>query len=510
VDAIPRAPRTAPARRAATREGALTQRLVLAFGSLLLLLVMLTGVAFVSLQGAAAVAVLGLGVAAVALAFGMAAWLVRRLAAPALRASAAATRMSAGDLTHPISADAGGELQPLLRALEEVRERLFSVVGQVRAGTTHVAMNSSQVTRDNEALSLRTNTQAESLQQTAATMEQLTAAVRQNAETAQQANALVRSATERAEQGGTVMNEVVATMGAIRDGSQSIREIIGVIDGIAFQTNILALNAAVEAARAGDQGRGFAVVAGEVRTLAQRCAGAAREIRELIGASVEQVQAGGRRVDEAGRSMAEIVTAVRKVAGLIGQIDAASREQSEGIESINDAVARIDRTTQANAALVQDAAKTAAALHGRAVTLMKGVALFDLGDREHGSAEEAVRMVREACAFHHAHGRDALIAEVNRLAEGRFIDRDLYLMVLRADDCVFLAHGNNPRTLGSGPQSKDVDGKAFVREMAEVARRRGEGWVDYKWAHPVTNEVLTKSTFVQRAGDVVVACGIYR
>jgi signal transduction histidine kinase len=173
-------------------------------------------------------------------------------------------------------------------------------------------------------------------------------------------------------------------------------------------------------------------------------------------------------------------------------------------------VANIDRTTQANAALVQDAAKTAAALHGRAVALMKGVALFDLGDREHGSAEEAVRMVREGCAFHHAYGRDALIAEVNRLADGRFIDRDLYLMVVGADDSVFLAHGNNPRTLGSGPQSKDVDGKPFVREMTEVARRRGEGWVDYKWAHPVTNEVLTKSTFVQRAGDVVVACGIYR
>jgi methyl-accepting chemotaxis protein len=320
----------------------------------------------------------------------------------------------------------------------------------------------------------------------------------------------VRSASERAEQGGQVMNEVVQSMGAIRTSSQSIRDIIGVIDGIAFQTNILALNAAVEAARAGEQGRGFAVVAAEVRSLSQRSAAAAREIKELIQASVDQVERGGSRVDEAGRSMAEIVGAVRQVAQLIGQIDGASREQSDGIEGINTAVAKIDRITQANAALVDDAARTAGALHERAVTLLKSVATFDLGAREHGNADEAVAMVRTACDYGQAHGREALIAEVNRLSQGRFIDRDLYLMVLDAQSSVFLAHGNNPRTLGNGPQSKDVDGKSFVQDMARTGRDNGEGWVDYKWAHPVTNEVLTKSTFVQRMGDVVVACGIYR
>jgi hypothetical protein len=265
----------------------------------------------------------------------------------------------------------------------------------------------------------------------------------------------------------------------------------------------------VEAARAGEQGRGFAVVAAEVRTLAQRCAAAAREIRDLIVASVEKVQAGGGRVDEAGQAMAEIVAAVRRVAQLIGDIDAASREQSEGIESIGTAIARIDRNTQANAALVKEAAGTAAALQQRAVGLMKGVAAFELGAREHGTADEAVQLVRQGCAFAQAHGRDALIADVNRLGDGRFVDRDLYLMVI-GEDSVFLGHGNNPRTLGLGPQSKDVDGKAFVQEMVGTARRNGEGWVDYKWAHPVTNEILTKSTFVQRVGDVIVACGIYR
>ncbi|RYF37445.1 MAG: HAMP domain-containing protein, partial [Comamonadaceae bacterium] len=201
IEAIPRVVPASAGRPAWRPATTLTQRLVLAFGALLVLLAALTGVAALSARGAAAAAVLGLGLAAIAVALALAAWLLRDLAAPALRASAAAARMSAGDLTQEVNAGRRGELGPLLQALEEVRERLFAVVGEVRSGTTHVAMNSSQVTRDNEALSQRTNTQAESLQQTAATMEQLTAAVRQNAETAQQANALVRSATERAEQG---------------------------------------------------------------------------------------------------------------------------------------------------------------------------------------------------------------------------------------------------------------------------------------------------------------------
>jgi methyl-accepting chemotaxis protein len=488
----------------------LSLRLVLAWGANALLVLVLAATAVLHLQGAAGLAVAALGAGALLMVVVTGAWVQRAIVRPALLASRAAARLSAGDLTHEVDARAGGELRGLLRTLEEVRGRLAGVVSEVRAGTTHVAMNSSQITRDNEALSQRTATQAESLQQTAATMEELTATVRHNAETAQQANALVQSASQRAEQGGVVMHEVVQTMGSIRDSSYSIRDIIGVIDGIAFQTNILALNAAVEAARAGDQGRGFAVVAGEVRTLAQRCAEAAREIRALIGASVEKVEAGGQSVSEAKRSMSEIVESVRKVAELIAHIDAASGEQSDGIESINGAIARIDRTTQDNAALVQDAARTAAALHQRAVTLMRGVAVFDLGEREHGSAEEAIAMVREGVAFCRQHGRDKLIAEVNKLAQGRFVDRDLYLMVIDADSSVFLAHGNNPRTLGSGPQSRDVDGKPFVLQMTQLARQRGEGWIDYKWAHPVTNEILTKSTFVHRAGDVVVACGIYR
>jgi len=287
-------------------------------------------------------------------------------------------------------------------------------------------------------------------------------------------------------------------------------DIIGVIDSIAFQTNILALNAAVEAARAGEQGRGFAVVASEVRNLAQRCAAAAREIKGLIGASVNQVNAGGRLVDDAGQAMTEIVAAVSQVAQLIGQINLASREQSSGIEAINQSIARMERTTHDNAKLVKDAAKSSITLNEQAVALMKAVAGFDLGEREHGTADEALTMARRGCDFCRQHGRDALIAEVNKLGKGRFVDRDLYLMVIDAQSATFLGHGNNPRTLGLGAKSKDVDGKLFVQDMVRAARAQGQGWVDYKWAHPVTNEVLTKSSYFERAGDVVVACGIYK
>jgi methyl-accepting chemotaxis protein len=509
---LPAAPRlAAPARaRPPAARSALALRIAAAFVGTGAAVAVLTALAVTELSGATAWWAGGLGGVALLAVAALGTWLQLRVVRPAFSVSAAAAHIARGDLTRPLDAAAAGEFRSLVQSLEQVRSRLFTVVSEVRTGTANVAMNSSQVTRDNEALAIRTRMQAEALQQTAATMEQMTAAVRHNADTAQQATTLVRTASARAGQGGEVMDEVVQTMAAIRGSSNSIRDIIAVIDGIAFQTNILALNAAVEAARAGEQGRGFAVVAAEVRTLSQRCAGAAREIRDLIVASVGQVERGGARVDEAGRSMAEIVAAVRQVAELIVHIDAASREQSDGIEAINGAVANIDRNIQANGALVHDATRTAAALHERAVALLRGVAGFDLGAREHGNADEATAMVRAACEFLRVHGRDALLAEVNKLSQGRFIDRDLYLMVIDANTSLFAGHGNNPRTLGQGGQSKDVDGKLFVLEMTRVARDQGEGWVDYKWAHPVTNEVLTKSTFVRKVGDLVVACGIYR
>ena len=491
--------------------GAVGGLLRLAFAGMAGLQGVTVAVAASHLHGTAAGLVAGLGAAGIVLTLATGEWLVRRVVHTTLRpATAAVRRLSAGDLREAIARDARSERSPLLHGLRQMREQLLGIVGQVRTGTVNVAMNAAQVKRDNDVLAERTETQAASLQETAASLEQLTAAVRQTAEIAQEAHALVRTASEHAAQGGAVMREVVDTMGSIRGSSHSIRDIIGVIDGIAFQTNILALNAAVEAARAGDQGRGFAVVASEVRSLAKRCADAAREIKGLIGTSVTQVETGGARVEEAGRAMGEIVTSVRKVADLIGRMDIATREQSSGIETINQAVARIDSTTQGNAQLVQQGVRTVAALQERAASLWKAMEGFALGTHEHATAEEAIRLVSTGCEYLRAHGVHALVDEVNKLDAGRFIHRDLYLMVLRTEDGTFLAHGNNPGRVGTGPQVKDAAGKYFAREMARMARDRGEGWVDYTWLHPVTGETTTKSGYVRRVGEVAVYCAIHK
>jgi methyl-accepting chemotaxis protein len=483
---------------------------MLAFGLLLVLLAIVTVTAALATADGTRTFLLALGGGGIVLGIVLARWLAGRVTRPIADALVAARRLNSGDLTGAVQVTAGGEIGQLLEELQQLHARMFAIVSEVRTGTTTVAATSSQISRDNASLSERTQTQVESLQETAASLEEMTAAVRQNAENAQQANALVLTASSRAGQGGAVMQEVVQTMGAIRQSSRSIVEIISVIDGIAFQTNILALNAAVEAARAGEQGRGFAVVASEVRVLAQRCASAAKEIKALIGTAVQKVDAGGHLVDNAGRAMEEIVDSVQQVARLMSDINVASNEQSAGIDIINTAIARIERTTQRNASLVEEVTTTVTGLHQQAVGLMQAVGGFELGAREHGNAEEALAMVKQGCDFLRRHGREALVADVNKLAKGRFVDRDLYLMVVGADDAVFIAHGNNPRVLGLGPKSKDVDGKHFVQDMARMARAQGSGWIEYKWAHPVTNQVLTKTTYLERVGDLLVACGVYK
>jgi methyl-accepting chemotaxis protein len=248
----------------------------------------------------------------------------------------------------------------------------------VRTGTDSVANASSQIASGNLDLSSRTEEQASSLEETASSMEQLTSTVKQNAENARQANQLVSSTADVAVKGGQVVGQVVDTMASIKDSSRKIADIIGVIDGIAFQTNILALNAAVEAARAGEQGRGFAVVASEVRNLAQRSAGAAKEIKALIEDSVGKVDAGGKLVDEAGKTMDEIVTSVKRVTDLMSEIAAASSEQSSGIEQVNQAVGQMDEVTQQNAALVEQAAAAAESLQNQASQLAQAVSIFKL------------------------------------------------------------------------------------------------------------------------------------
>ena len=302
----------------------------------------------------------------------------RSITQPLQDAVGVAKRVAAGKLGVEIKAVGKDETSELLRALKEMDDSLSRIVNQVRTGTDEIGTASNEISAGNSNLSSRTESQASALQQTASSMEELTSTVRHNADNAQQANNLVRSASESAVKGGEVVSQVVHTMGSIKDSSRKIVDIIGVIDGIAFQTNILALNAAVEAARAGEQGRGFAVVAAEVRTLAQRSAQAAKEIKDLISDSVKKVESGNALVDDAGRQMDEIVSAVKHVAAIMNEITQASQEQSRGIEEINRAISTMDEMTQQNAALVEQAAAAAASMEMRASALGETVAAFDL------------------------------------------------------------------------------------------------------------------------------------
>ncbi|WP_370678888.1 methyl-accepting chemotaxis protein [Comamonas sp. GB3 AK4-5] len=318
--------------------------------------------------------------ASVALAL-LCAWLVTRaITRPAAQAVDVARRIAEGDLSQTVPAGGKDEMGALLQALGQMRSSLGEVVQHVRHNAESVATASEEIAMGNADLSSRTEEQASALQQTSAAMIQLGGTVRQNAESARQANQLAVNASTVAAHGGEVVGEVVATMRGINDSSHKIADIIGVIDGIAFQTNILALNAAVEAARAGEQGRGFAVVAGEVRTLAQRSAEAAKQIKQLIEASVHQVEQGSRQVDQAGTTMAEVVGAIRRVTDLVGEITAASTEQSEGVSQVAHAITQMDQATQQNAALVEQSAAAADSLQRQSGDLVQAVARFRTAD----------------------------------------------------------------------------------------------------------------------------------
>jgi len=307
-------------------------------------------------------------------------WTTRSIVGPVQRAVRAADEISHGNLSVQIPdvGDGRNEMAQLLRSLDEMQQNLSRIVGHVRSGSENVATASSEIAQGNNDLSARTEQQASALQETAASMEQLNSTVRQNADNALQANQLAQSASTVAVHGGEVVSQVVDTMKGIHDSSSKIADIIGVIDGIAFQTNILALNAAVEAARAGEQGRGFAVVASEVRSLAGRSADAAKQIKTLINDSVERVAAGTTLVDQAGATMTEVVGSIKRVTDLMGEISAASSEQSQGVAQVGEAVTQMDQVTQQNAALVEEMAAAAASLNNQAQDLVSTVAFFKL------------------------------------------------------------------------------------------------------------------------------------
>jgi methyl-accepting chemotaxis protein len=323
----------------------------------------------------------------------IAAWLITRtISIPIRNAGVVADFIAAGDLTRVINVTSTDEVGALLASLKTMQTNLSDAVEQIQIGTNTINQGAREIASGNADLSLRTESQASALQETAASMLELTSTVKQNADSAKQANQLVMSATSVAVKGGAVVGQVVATMSSIKESSQRIVDIIGVIDSIAFQTNILALNAAVEAARAGEQGRGFAVVASEVRNLAQRSASAAKDIKMLISDSVSKVDQGSKLVDEAGKTMTEIVTSVKYVANIMGEIVEASHEQNEGIQQINLAITHMDEMTQQNAALVEQAAAAAESMEQQAMNLAQVVNVFHIGNDNFDGDAQIVKL----------------------------------------------------------------------------------------------------------------------
>jgi len=335
-------------------------------------------------------------VVCVATALMLAIWVARLIARPLVEAVKVARQVADGDLTATIHPRGKDETGQLLDALKTMNDNLLQIVTDVRQGTDTIATASNEIATGNMDLSSRTEQQAGSLEETASAMEQLTSTVKQNADNARQANQLAVSASSVAVQGGDVVGQVVNTMGSINESSKKIVDIISVIDGIAFQTNILALNAAVEAARAGEQGRGFAVVASEVRSLAQRSSAAAKEIKLLIDDSVTKVDIGSKLVEQAGSTMGEVVASVKRVTDIVGEISAATQEQSVGLEEINRAIVQMDEVTQQNAALVEEAAAAAQSLQEQAGHLSQTVSVFKLDGRVMASA--STRPVRAGAA----------------------------------------------------------------------------------------------------------------
>ena len=336
--------------------------------------------------------------ASIAIGLLMAIWLAKIVSSPLKNAVDLAQSIASGDLTRRVEVESACETGQLIRALSDMNNSLLTVVSEVRAGTEQISHAATEIANGNLDLSSRTEEQASSLEETASSMEEITATVKHNSDNARQANILSQTATSIAEKGGSVVSEVVSTMTSINESSKKIVDIISVIDGIAFQTNILALNAAVEAARAGEQGRGFAVVASEVRSLAQRSASAAKEIKELINDSVEKVGQGTRLVDSAGSTMQEVVESVKRVSDMISEITAAGQEQSSGIDQINQAIIQMDSMTQQNSALVEEAAAASATMQEQAANLVEVVSVFKIDNKGTYSAPASAKAAPKRAA----------------------------------------------------------------------------------------------------------------
>lgn len=412
---------------------------------------------------------------------------------------------ASGNLRTVLKANGSDELAELTRLLDRTIGNLSAMVAEVRSNSALVAHAGKSLAMGNRDLADRTEQQAANLEQTAASVHELSSTVHQNAETAGDSDQQAARVRDVAESGAQSMGRAVSSVEVIQKSAQQMNEIIGVIDSLAFQTNILALNAAVEAARAGEQGRGFAVVANEVRTLAQRSAASSKEIRQLIETSRMQVDASVAQIRTAGSSIAEIVNGVRGVAANMSLISASSAEQSSGLSEISSAVTQLDQITQRNAQMVERAVVQANQLEHRAAHLSKAVSSFML---QQGTAEEAMVLVDRAIEHRNRSGRDAFVRELTEPAKG-FHDRDMYVFALDRQG-VYRAFGGKPEKVGSRVQDiAGVDGQALLENI--VAQAEVEpGWVEYDIANPVTGAIQGKMSYVVKVDELYVGCGVYK
>ncbi len=419
--------------------------------------------------------------------------------------SRAMEKTTQGDLSTRAGVYGQDEVGAMAQSLDQMVLTLSSMVADIRSNAALVAHAGQSLAQGNRSLADRTEQQAANLEQTAASVEQLSSAVQNNAQTARSADARAADVRKAADAGAEAMARAVQSVEAIQQGARRMTEIIGVIDSIAFQTNILALNAAVEAARAGEQGRGFAVVAGEVRTLAKRSGDAAREIRELIGASVSQVEASAGLIRSAGDGIANMAGGIRSVAASMTEISGSSAEQSTGLSEVSSAVQQLDQITQHNAQMVGQAVAQAEALEQRASTLSRAVAAFRL---QQGTADEAVALVQKAVALYKTTSQDQFLRSLTDKNQP-YHDRDMYVFVLDSAG-TYRAFGGNPAKVGTRVQ--DIPGIAGDRLVSDIVAQadRTPGWVEYDINNPATGAVQTKMSYVSRVGDLYVGCGVYK